>query len=754
MLLLTMRCENTFENNTPIDDLAQNLAASLNLPVYNEDYDGAYDENSKAAYLNWVSENYGHEVAMQVLMILAVSSSLAFDSGRAIAQDQNEVPPTIEVPYINLDEVQASSIEAEAEDIHINNVEELVEKIKKGVSSKVYRLTFDSEDLYFLTDQYLKENQLFFSTGNELTTITPEVLRSIFGDDFIFFIENDTQGVRSLNESRRFINRVSPDQIRSNIIITDSEILSLDDGLIKKTDTITNPNGIITETVSYSADWTYNAENTVTGKALASGRSALTVRPTFLLTSPVTRQKSTRIIYASYTGGAIVEDVDESTDQTEDYIPSFEHEPMFKEGTNNYHGEAVAQNLYLSTASISNLMFLLGDASTFTNDGGFPLQFIKAVDGANKLGANYKVFITESISGAVDRHNGLAKKLIESGISYQDFIYFFGAAGNSNSVVSWESMDPDHIAQVVALDNSQKAYTGYSNYGFNPNLYIGERGSFLARAPIINELGELEYTYISLTGTSMSTPLIAGEAATRLTNMGLYTATLPILFPEQKNVIVQGEIQGGALSKNVASFNDATLNTLLSQIPGNELLTLDSNLTFDSNWSTINGRFYKGNDLPMLQMNWQEFVAHPSQFELGTRDYLFTEFFRHATLPEIYASLPNGVSQKLSRWNTPGTYNRIVELQRNGALNNLITPRFNVRQVSQLLRVGSGLLPDYENTSLASFSNNATLLRETFDPSFGYFEVVDSGIVSKIYLPMILIPNEPIVIDENKLVRN
>ena len=213
MLLLTMRCENTFENNTPIDDLAQNLAASLNLPVYNEDYDGAYDENSKAAYLNWVSENYGHEVAMQVLMILAVSSSLAFDSGRAIAQDQNEVPPTIEVPYINLDEVQASSIEAEAEDIHINNVEELVEKIKKGVSSKVYRLTFDSEDLYFLTDQYLKENQLFFSTGNELTTITPEVLRSIFGDDFIFFIENDTQGVRSLNESRRFINRVSPDLI-------------------------------------------------------------------------------------------------------------------------------------------------------------------------------------------------------------------------------------------------------------------------------------------------------------------------------------------------------------------------------------------------------------------------------------------------------------------------------------------------------------------------------------------------------------
>ena len=310
------------------------------------------------------------------------------------------------------------------------------------------------------------------------------------------------------------------------------------------------------------------------------------------------------------------------------------------------------------------------------------------------------------------------------------------------------------IVVVDFTDNSQKAYTGYSNYGFNPNLYIGERGSFLARAPIINELGELEYTYISLTGTSMSTPLIAGEAATRLTNMGLYTATLPILFPEQKNVIVQGEIQGGALSKNVASFNDATLNTLLSQIPGNELLTLDSNLTFDSNWSTINGRFYKGNDLPMLQMNWQEFVAHPSQFELGTRDYLFTEFFRHATLPEIYASLPNGVSQKLSRWNTPGTYNRIVELQRNGALNNLITPRFNVRQVSQLLRVGSGLLPDYENTSLASFSNNATLLRETFDPSFGYFEVVDSGIVSKIYLPMILIPNEPIVIDENKLVRN
>ena len=163
------------------------------------------------------------------------------------------------------------------------------------------------------------------------------------------------------------------DQIRSNIIITDSEILSLDDGLIKKTDTITNPNGIITETVSYSADWTYNAENTVTGKALASGRSALTVRPTFLLTSPVTRQKSTRIIYASYTGGAIVEDVDESTDQTEDYIPSFEHEPMFKEGTNNYHGEAIAQNLYLSTASAkinvpNTLFFTLSEIFCSTKD--------------------------------------------------------------------------------------------------------------------------------------------------------------------------------------------------------------------------------------------------------------------------------------------------------------------------------------------------------------------------------------------------
>ena len=754
MLLLTMRCENTFENNTPIDDLAQNLAASLNLPVYNEDYDGAYDENSKAAYLNWVSENYGHEVAMQVLMILAVSSSLAFDSGRAIAQDQNEVPPTIEVPYINLDEVQASSIEAEAEDIHINNVEELVEKIKKGVSSKVYRLTFDSEDLYFLTDQYLKENQLFFSTGNELTTITPEVLRSIFGDDFIFFIENDTQGVRSLNESRRFINRVSPDQIRSNIIITDSEILSLDDGLIKKTDTITNPNGIITETVSYSADWTYNAENTVTGKALASGRSALTVRPTFLLTSPVTRQKSTRIIYASYTGGAIVEDVDESTDQTEDYIPSFEHEPMFEEGTNNYHGEAVAQNLYLTTASIRNLMFLLGDASTFTNDGGFPLQFIKAVDGANKLGANYKVFITESISNATGRHGELAESLLDLGIQYKDFVHFFGAAGNANNVVAFDSRDPDYIAQVVALDASHRSLTGYSNYGFNPNLYIGERGNFLFKTPRINERGEIEYIYAGLTGTSMSTPLVAAEAANIMASTGLYTATLPILFPTKKDIIIMGEIQGGSLAKNVASINDQTLNSLLMGLPGNESLLLNSMLNFDSNWATVNGRFYKNREIDFLKMGWEEFVSRPSQFELGFNDYSFMDFYRHATLPEVYALGLNGVNQRLGMFNTADAYNRIRSLHNSGLIPNLISPRFTVKQITQSLKVGSGVLPDYENTSLASFSDNATLLRETFDPSFGYFEVVDSGIVSKIYLPMILIPNEPIVIDENKLVRN
>lgn len=643
-----------------INQYVGELASALNFPSFEDCYPDSQIDDDKQSYLSWIFENYGRDAALKALILLSAAHGSGYlDYESAYAQiSESEVP----IPDVYLDEVTAASSK-EAEILTINSKDELVDFIRQGLSSRTYALEISDQHVYNEVLELLNQDPIYFSTGNKIERLTPELIYTIFGDQFNFLIIHDTQGVSYINEKKVSVDNIDPSFINDSSVISSTEKITFPGDVIKETNIITDTSGTITETITYKGPWETNETNTVIGKALANGRSMIATRPIFLLKDPSNPAKPTlsRRLYALYTGG--------NFDKNGFFVANFKHEPLTNSNDNsyNYHGEVIAQVLLADTADIEKLIVISVDATGFYGvSDGITFPFIKLVNQTNAIyGANNKILINESISGASDRMNSIYDAMKQEDIDYQGFVYATVSAGNENKIISWESKYPDYLAQVVALEpgtKELKGLTGYSNYNITGEKVIGETGRFLAIAPIINERGELVYVSEAYNGTSMASPLVLGDTADKLNSSNQISTTLPMFFPDVKDIIFMGEINGGEI-QTVGTLTDAILNQYLSALPGNSFINETSLLAFSANWGKYNGRFYKFNKLdPALNMHWVDFLRQQSNFIGYPRPISFRDFYIDGDLAVV--TFFNGINNvKLGFLVSTDTISRIDELQ-------------------------------------------------------------------------------------------
>lgn len=709
------------------DDYADSLASAYNFPTFNEYYDQVNADDETKAKVEWLAENYGRDIALKALICLTAAQSAGFvDYTTASAQTyDNEVP----AEDIYLNEIQAAETDA-AEILKVDSVEHFIDLIREGLSSKAYKLEITEPDVYVEVSVFLNKNPIYFSTGNRAERLTPELINEVFGSDFNFVIIHDTQGVRNINESRQFIKRVNASNVSNSAPVSSTQSIDLPGGVIKETTTITDTSGNITTTIDYQGPWTANEANTVVGDALIRGRSMLATRPVFLLSDPLDPKKPALIksLFAIYTGGHMEESV----------VPSFKHQSISNSGSYNYHGEVIAQVLLAGTSDVENLVVISVDSTGFYGvENGFSVPFIKLIDEANSLGAGHKVFINESISGAVDRMNEIYAAMEKGGIKYEGRIYTTVSAGNENKVVSWETKYPNELAQVVALEPGTNGLTGYSNYNISGENLIGETGRFYAITPVIDALGNLVYLPEGYNGTSMASPVALAKVIRDINHGGIISATFPSLFPEIKDIIFMGEINGGRL-ENIGRLNDPILNSILGSIPGNPALNNYSSLVFDANWSTYNGRYYKFNMLnPAINMQWVDFLRQQNSFTGSPAPMSFYDYYAISNLAVIN-SVDGTLINSINRWKEAAALARIKELEAQGLLPAVQLPQFQVKQITQKLRVGSGVLPDFSNVSMVNFDKNAALIKEKFDPEFNLSDPEEDLSMRRWLFPIIM----------------
>jgi hypothetical protein len=587
-----------------IDEFAENAAHLMNLPHYYEEV------GEDVSYLQDIYQKYGAETAIRIAT-LAYIASIAFTPQSVYAQDyiDSDLPP-IEVPEINPiaeflvnqtpnTEIIASEAVSESA-IQVDSVETLLEVIKKGLSSKTYEVKFKNSDAELLIKQYLKNNKLFLSTGNVIVPLDAQTIKQIFGSNFNFLLENDTQGVQKLAESRRFNDIVEdPSAIPSETITTTNQV-QLEDGLIKTTTTVTDTEGVITNTVQYNADdWGYLAGKTLTGDLIASGRMLIAASPYLRLRNFDDPNLHTEVRFqVLYAGGY--------TTQSGLFVPNFKYEPLFEKDTPNYHGRVIGENLGALTSGIENLVLINADAMTYINESsGLSANLAEVLYEANNtLDTNYNLYVSESIGGAITRHSRFYNYLKKIGVDYRGFIHSFASAGNNGTILTVNTMDPDWSTQVVALNPERTALTGYTNYGLDTNLYLGERGDFYAVSPFIDDKGNLIYIPRKHTGTSMATPLIAAQAVINDNKIINDIAPISMLFPEVKNIIYGSPANGGIL----------TVEQLIYQLRvGNGVLPNFDRL--DKTMYALSADRIKAN----LDPQFYSFVVEDEEYELSYR---------------------------------------------------------------------------------------------------------------------------------------
>jgi hypothetical protein len=702
-----VKISNTMNIESIINEIDNNEAFdALGYSTYEDFWAYPTDDALNMAYL---ADKYGYDIATKLMMIAILSSSLIVNTtSHVVAQSIQTEEPIVE---IDISENVSSSEANKEEDLYINDLESFKNRLQKGMSTKNYRLSFINETVYGEVLDYISQNNMFFSTGSEIAPLNIELLSSLWGNQFNFMVINDSQPAQVINESYTTSFPITQGNLIPSSLISATESVNLEGGLIKTSTTITNPNGIITKTLSYLAPWTYEASRTVTGEAIASGRYGFLTTPTLKFGD---KSFNINIIY---TGGSF---------KNGDFLPSFEYEPIYQtaNGSFRFHGNAIGQNILDSTSPVEKLFIIGADSSGYyiynEFENMFMHRFVRLLDQANKIeGRNYEVVFTESIGGSIDRHNAYGDYWTGKGIEYEKFVTTFAAAGNNSQLVAWDTKNPENFTQVVATTPDFNALTYYSNYGIDTSLYLGGKGDFLAKIPYLSADGLFDFIQRRMDGTSMATPLDASYYAI---HSFLNENRLPIseVFTTTNDLIFMGELSGGQLITNVLTMSDSSLNNLLSQFPENGLIPVNGSLRFDADWASFNGRFYKKPYLSALGLSWDEFINMPDVFQSAKRELTFSNYIFSPGLPKIYLLNDlNKIERNIPSFTYPSILTYIYYVDQNSNLPKTEASIFSVKQIKQNLRVGPRDWFAQDDLNAKSFDYNATLIRTNFDPSFG-----------------------------------
>jgi hypothetical protein len=698
---------NTMNIESIINEIDNNEAfGALGYPTYEDFWNYPTDDRLNMAYL---ADKYGYDIAVKLMMVAILSSSLIMNTtSYAVAQSIQTEEPIVEIDIS--DNVSSSETNKE-EDLYINDLESFENRLQKGMSTKNYRLSFINETVYGEVLDYISQNNMFFSTGNEIAPLNIELLSSLWGNQFNFMVINDSQPAQVINESYTTSFPITQGNLIPSSLISATESIKLEDGLIKTSTIITNPNGIITKTLSYLAPWTYEASRTVTGEAIAAGRYGFLTTPTLKFGD---KSFNINIIY---TGGSF---------KNGDFLPSFEYEPIYQtaNGSFRFHGNAIGQNILDSTSPVKKLFIIGADSSGYYTynefENMFMHRFVRLLDQANKIeGRNYEVVFTESIGGSIDRHNAYGDYWTGKGIEYEEFVTTFAAAGNNSQLVAWDTKNPENFTQVVATTPDFNALTYYSNYGIDKRLYLGGRGDFLAKIPYLAVGDLLDFNLRRMDGTSMATPLNASYYAIH-SFLNENRLSISEVFTTTNDLIFMGELSGGEVVTNVLTLSDSNLNNILSQFPENGLIPVNGSLRFDADWASFNGRFYKKPYLSAIGLSWDEFINMPEVFQSTKRELTFSNYIFSPGLPKIYLLNDLGeIEKNIPSFGSSAILNYLYNIDQNNKLLKTQTPIFSARQINQNLRVGPRDWFAQDDLNAKSFGYNTTLIRENFDPAFG-----------------------------------